>query len=452
MALWYVDNTASGSNNGTSWTNAWQTAGAITGLTPGDTVYISGGTSGQTYSWPVDWSPTDGTAGNPITFAVGQDTGHTGMVTFTRSGSSVRNSFLFAHTTYYVTINGEVSGQRRMTIDSTYAYVFINDISVDDKHLRFLYLEWNGPGVWANGAYYEIAYCYGISSAVTDGLDDSFINHIGDGVGASSGYGLSSIHHNYFQVARLQTSGLGYDLFKYTANTDIYNNICISAYQATYNGGQHNDGYQGNGSYVRIFNNYFENFISFPIYYEILANTSNVLIYNNVMKAKESGVDWGAYIGVVVRSGSGPFTIDNIIVSNNTLVGNQDAPAGRTLGIHFNNGAKTHTATNCYVVNNLFYGNLETVASAGAVTVSNNVLNDASVSFVSNDVYPTGNFRLLIGATAAIDQGISPSYLTSIYTTDADGFLRNVGAWDLGAYEFGTGVPVSTLAILRRFL
>jgi len=44
---WYVDNTASGANTGTSWTDAWQSFTDISwgSIAPGDTVYISGGTS-----------------------------------------------------------------------------------------------------------------------------------------------------------------------------------------------------------------------------------------------------------------------------------------------------------------------------------------------------------------------------------------------------------------------
>src|SRR5580704_7480373 len=60
-ATWYVDGTATGSSNGTSWANAWTSLSKITGVSAGDVVYISGGASGssQTYS-SVNWSPAGG--------------------------------------------------------------------------------------------------------------------------------------------------------------------------------------------------------------------------------------------------------------------------------------------------------------------------------------------------------------------------------------------------------
>ncbi|MGA2685055.1 MAG: hypothetical protein ABSF51_08390, partial [Verrucomicrobiota bacterium] len=88
-ATWYVDNTAAGSHNGASWANAWTSISQISGVSAGDTVYISGGPSGstQTYSMSGTWTPAGGTASAPITYQIGQDSAHNGTVIFSGSGN-----------------------------------------------------------------------------------------------------------------------------------------------------------------------------------------------------------------------------------------------------------------------------------------------------------------------------------------------------------------------------
>src|SRR3989304_5319930 len=62
---WHVNTSSSGSNNGTSWSNAWSFSSISWGsVTAGDTVYFAGGThtSGSVLS-----VGSSGTLGNPIT-------------------------------------------------------------------------------------------------------------------------------------------------------------------------------------------------------------------------------------------------------------------------------------------------------------------------------------------------------------------------------------------------
>jgi hypothetical protein len=80
---WYIDNAATGRNDGKSWVDAWQSFADIGALQPGDAVYISGGTGSKTYREQLLIYPS-GTSTAPITFDIGANSphpaGHNGQV------------------------------------------------------------------------------------------------------------------------------------------------------------------------------------------------------------------------------------------------------------------------------------------------------------------------------------------------------------------------------------
>jgi hypothetical protein len=82
VANWYVDNAASGANDGTSWVAAWQSFADIQWnlVDPGDTLYISGGSTSKTYTEFLVLDAVTGNSGNPITIKAGEDAGHNGTV------------------------------------------------------------------------------------------------------------------------------------------------------------------------------------------------------------------------------------------------------------------------------------------------------------------------------------------------------------------------------------
>ena len=99
----YVDKNATGNKSGSSWINAANSVSAVfkanpnIGLTPNDTVYISGGTDSTVY-------PADGVVNkrpaNLVVIAPGKDIGHNGKVVFERAvsgGFSETCSFGFIH-------------------------------------------------------------------------------------------------------------------------------------------------------------------------------------------------------------------------------------------------------------------------------------------------------------------------------------------------------------------
>ncbi len=81
--LWYVDNGASAGNDGTSWTDAWESLADITwgggGVVAGDTLYISGGSTSKIYRETLTVGAS-GSNGSPIAITKGVDGSHDGTV------------------------------------------------------------------------------------------------------------------------------------------------------------------------------------------------------------------------------------------------------------------------------------------------------------------------------------------------------------------------------------
>ncbi len=65
----YVDKNATGGNNGTSWTDAWESFADISwgSIQPGNIIYISGGTDSTIYYEELHIGDVQGTAAYPIT-------------------------------------------------------------------------------------------------------------------------------------------------------------------------------------------------------------------------------------------------------------------------------------------------------------------------------------------------------------------------------------------------
>lgn len=81
----YIKADATGSANGTSWANAWTNFNQMSGIAAGDTIYISGGSSGLIYSGAQLTAPAQGVTNAPITLKKSEEAGHTGMVTISNN-------------------------------------------------------------------------------------------------------------------------------------------------------------------------------------------------------------------------------------------------------------------------------------------------------------------------------------------------------------------------------
>jgi len=124
---WYVDNTASGSNNGTSWTNAWTSFASInwSSVAAGDTIYISGGSTSKTYNETLTIGKSGTGTGAMINIDVGANStspsGHAGTVIIDGGGSRARGIFNSWSEYDYIKINGlDPSGDIRLQVHHGY--------------------------------------------------------------------------------------------------------------------------------------------------------------------------------------------------------------------------------------------------------------------------------------------------------------------------------------------
>src|SRR5579872_4090477 len=102
---YYVDNTNSTGGNGTSWLQAWNSFSAINWaiIKPGDTIYVSGGATTQTYNETLTVGAS-GSAAGAITITKGTDPGHNGNVVIDGGNTLANGVAMYGQN--YVVVNG----------------------------------------------------------------------------------------------------------------------------------------------------------------------------------------------------------------------------------------------------------------------------------------------------------------------------------------------------------
>ncbi len=493
--IWYVDNSAVGTNSGQSWQNAWTSFDKIVwgtgGVKAGDIIYISGGITSKVYNEKLDIKAS-GSPGAPITILAGQDTNHNGQIIISNPSGSGISIYNQSH----VTINGEVNGKQNIRITGCYGNGI--DIAGVVHHNKISYLEIdnnghsggiNQDGITANFSemseypVLEISYC-----KIHNNWQDQI--HI-VGVRGPNVYGRVLIHDN--EIYELQDDGIETSI----RGMDIFNNVMHTL--SSGKGIGHPDGIVIMAGYGRIWNNTvynLQNNINLTnayIYPNIYSTTPIgeccIRIYNNLVYQTVPGSANNYGRGLELSVQGSITALSDVIIANNTFVGLPAWGANLYFG-----SLGSGSLDKIFFLNNIIhncnknggtqamgfgYSNDWSVGSYGSgadVIVDYNIVSagpqgSTQVTY-KGTIYDYNTWKTKFGvqshiignndpllntfympsfASPAVNKGID---LSSHYSIDKSGITRPQGpAWDIGAYEYvektDTITPPSNFRILK---
>jgi hypothetical protein len=222
----------------------------------------------------------------------------------------------------------------------------------------------------------------------------------------------------------------------------LYNSTII-AYAAAYSGGQHQDATQMlGGSYMKFYNNLFENFGNSAVYLDGCGwNFEHVRIFNNIALSNDGGT-----VGQFMVAGENPINGASSFGYTDVLMANNLVDNGGAYGFAYSMKSTASvpvTFTNCRMANNIamrgtyvLYNN-PTTPEVADLTLTDSA---AAADFLSYMIgSSTNNYRLTPAATALIGQGMNlSSYCADSpeLCRDRDGHARPAtGAWDVGPYQ-----------------
>lgn len=489
---YYVDPAATGAANGTSWANAWTSFTTVAWGTaanqvgPGDTLYISGGSTSKDYgatSFTVGASGASDAA--RVTIRVGQDAGHNGTAIFdydSRGDSATTNGLTCSRN--YVTIDGSVGGVAKLSIR--------NLRHTTDRNACYAIYGTGAVGVIIQGV--DIRNCsngirlqYGSSNKVArcnlvQMRGDAAISFVSGGV---QEWDTSIVEDNVIECLANTSTKYGPDGVQSCHGMTIRRNQFSCTITALATSSQHTDYIQAQGNFLKIYGNRFTNIGDSGVDYDTYANANphDVWICNNIFEITTPIDPYPEYIRFYTSS-TAVASFTNIKIFGNLFANNTVWSPVKINGF----GGGNPTATGCEIKNNIWYqcgnGNYfpmlfvapstaftaadwDTDAnifyrSSGtqyvAVDASNAPATTTAASWVSANE-PNGSTAApgFINAAAGnylpsegalqVDRGVS---LTSYYAIDFVSTARPQGsAFDIGPYEYQSAgdATVPTISI-----
>ena len=410
---WYVRPGGAGSKNGSDWNNAWD-SGSIgwSSVAAGDTVWIAGGN----YSGTINFTKS-GASGNPISLkrATASDAAATSAAGWNSSFDSqvvINNQTGLNWTSSagsYVNVDGRTTSGIKLNVPDNTSY---------------------NAGVGVNGPHDVVINCVEIAGPGSSTTFSGDVYLFGSGKSANITLSNSSIHGSPNLIALGQSAnGIVFDHVKF------YDNGAANA-----------SAHHPNLCYAADVQNVVFRYCDFTswdvegIY--LLGNCGAFYIYGNTFH-DASGVARVLSLDQYGNtSGSqGPVYVYNNTFENVTGVGVY-CKAGSPVPYAAGSQARNNIYWNCFLGDDT-PGSFDYEFSSGSIPGANSI-SSGSNPFVNLN---GGDYHIVstVGPKYPKNEGVA---LAAPYNYDMDGNLRGAdGAWDIGAYENGSGGSVTNPVI-----
>jgi len=426
---YYVDKNASGGNNGTSWTNAWESLAAIVwdSLGAKDTLFLSGGADSTMYGhWSIgdanDFSYyASGDETGLLVIRAGIDAGHNGRVIFDGGGGSYPVGLIGVTNQKYLRFE-------KLEIRNIYGHGVVLAGRFVENALNVVYLDsciitdFSRHGVAGGGWPDNYADSMFIRFNTITGQDSALQEN--DGIQIHS-YQSLFIQGNYITikskniVEHNDCIQFGWSEIAGSGHTSVWNNICINTNAGlvapTPDQGMISQMLNG---VIRVWNNVFylpnaQNYMNTVLLWNY---TDSTFFYHNVVIGGTNFNNCSIASSMVDYA----FIKNNIFYSSRTSAANQFA-SNITAG-NIDHNLYYYTSGNTYVAG---YGGQKTLAQMQAVGADlNSIVGNPDFVNIASD------WNLQAGSPGE-NAGV---LLEAPYNLDIEGNVRSDPP-EIGAYE-----------------